>query len=114
MVVVMKKKKYKINREKVWLYPGMARSTSSGQAGAWHFVYVGKKQSEEIQKNQSKKKRRGFGSVPVEVTLGKSKWKTSIFPERDGPYLMPLKADIRRKEGIADGDTITYTIKLQS
>jgi len=98
----MKGKKYKV-REKIWLYPGME---------GWHFVYVDKKQSAEIRKKYGKSKR-GFGSIPVEVTLGKSKWKTSIFPEKDGPYLMPIKASVRLAEDVGDGDTISYSIEIK-
>jgi len=99
----VKSKKYKI-KEKIWLYPGDT---------PWHFVYVSKKQSDEIKKGQSKKKRRGFGSVPVEVTLGETKWKTSIFPEKDRLYLLPIKASVRKKENVGDGDIITYSIEIK-
>lgn len=96
-------KKY-TTKEEVCLYPGMA---------AWHFVGVDKKHSADIKEKFASKKR-GFGSVPVEVTIGKTKWKTSIFPDkRSGTYLMPLKADVRRKEGIRAKDKITFTIELR-
>lgn len=96
----MKVKQYKI-RSEVWLYPGMA---------GWHFVSVDKKYSKEI-KEKHGKVRRGFGSIPVDVTIGKTNWKTSIFPNKDGTYLMPLKASVRKKENIFKGDKITFTIK---
>lgn len=99
----MKGKKYKV-REKVWLYPGMA---------GWHFVYIGEKQSKDIKKKYGNSSR-GFGSIPVEVTLGKTIWKTSIFPSKDGPYLLPLKALVRKKEGILDGDIISFSIGLRA
>ena len=95
------KKLYKI-KSKVWLYPGMA---------GWHFIGIPKKESEEIKKGS--KVKAGFGSIPVEVTVGKTKWKTSIFPDkRSSAYLLPLKADVRKKEGIFSEDTISLTIEL--
>lgn len=97
----MKTKRYKVHN-KVWLYPGLA---------GWHFVYVDKKQSAEIKKLQTGL-RRGFGSVPVEVTIGKTVWKTSIFPSKEGAYLLPLKSSVRKAEGIYDGDSITFYITL--
>jgi len=98
----MKKKIYKVKGE-VWLWPGDT---------PWHFVNVGKKQSEEISKLYGKK-RRGFGSLPVLVTVGKTSWKTSIFPEKkSGTYLLPLKVDVRKKESITDGDTITFSLEI--
>ncbi|MCH7983080.1 MAG: DUF1905 domain-containing protein [Chloroflexi bacterium] len=54
-------------REKVWLYPGMQ---------GWHFVIVNKKVSADIKKNFGNLKR-GWGSFPVNVTVGKTSWKTS-------------------------------------
>lgn len=97
----MSVKKYTINGE-VWLYPGMS---------GWHFVGIPKKESVEIKKGC--KVKAGFGSIPVVVTVGKSKWKTSIFPDkRTETYLLPLKAEVRKKEGIFSGDTITLTIEL--
>jgi len=97
-----KSKTYKI-KGKVWLYPAME---------AWHFVYVGKKESEEI-KAKYGKIRRGFGSIPVLVTIGKTRWETSIFPEKNGPYLLPLKAEVRKREGIRDGDDISFSMKIR-
>ncbi len=98
------KKKYKV-RSKVVLWP-------SAQ-GAWHFAYVDKKQSEGIRERFGKS-RRGFGAVRVRVTLGKTKWETSIFPDsRSGTYLLPLKAQVRRAEGIDAGDTVTLTLDIQ-
>lgn len=97
---------------KVWLWPGEARSTSSGQAGAWHFVHVDKKTSETI-KAKHTRVRRGFGSVRVNATIGKTTWQTSIFPDsRSGTYLLPLKASVRHAESIADGDTITFNLAI--
>jgi hypothetical protein len=95
------KKVYKF-RSKVWLYPGMA---------GWHFVGIPKKESEEIKSKQ--KVRAGFGSIPVMVTIGKTKWKTSIFPDkRSSTYLLPLKAEVRKKESIFSEDTISLTLEL--
>ncbi len=97
----MSAKKYTINGE-VWLYPGMS---------GWHFVGIPKKESVEIKKVY--KIKAGFGSIPVVVMVGKTKWKTSIFPDkRTETYLLPLKAEVRKKEGIFSGDTITLTIEV--
>jgi hypothetical protein len=99
-----KKTEYKI-RSKVWLYPGMA---------GWHFLTIPKKQSEEIKKAFASNAR-GWGSLPVEVRLGKTTWKTSIFPDKkSGTYLLPLKAEVRRKEGVEHEDTVDYAITIQA
>lgn len=95
--------KYKV-RGKVWLWPG--------EQGVWHFVHVDKKTSETI-KAKHTRVRRGFGSVRVIATIGKTSWKTSIFPDsRSGTYLLPLKAAVRRAEGLSEGDTITFSLNI--
>ena len=91
-------------RSRVWLYPG---------AAAWHFVNVDKKQSEDIKKRYGASAR-GFGSVPVRVTLGSTEWDTSIFPDKQsGTYLLPLKAKVRTAEGIGNGDDVTFSLKIR-
>ncbi|MEK7554786.1 MAG: DUF1905 domain-containing protein [Patescibacteria group bacterium] len=97
----------------VWLYPGMAHSTSLGQAGAWYFITLPKKESAEI-KERFKAMKRGWGSLPVTVTLGKTSWKTSIFPEKkSGSYLLPLKVEVRKKEGVKKGDTVSFSVIIR-
>lgn len=81
---------------------------------AWHFVSLSKSQSEEITKKFGEKKR-GWNSFPVSVTLGKTKWKTSIFfDKREGAYILPLKAEVRKKEGIRQGQNIVLSVKVLS
>ncbi len=97
------KKKY-ISRSKVWLYQGQA---------AWHFINVDKKHAAELKEKYGRKKR-GFGSIPVVATIGKTSWKTSIFPDkRSGTYLLPLKQQVRAKEGVAHGDMVGFSILPQ-
>lgn len=99
----MKKKKYKAH-SKVWKYPGF---------GGWHFVHVDKKQSKEIQEVFGELKR-GWGSLPVVVTIGKTSWKTSIFPDKKaGVYILGIKAEVRKKENISIGDKVKFTIEIQ-
>ena len=56
----------------------------------------------------------GWGSIPVEVTLGKSVWRTSMFPLDKEGYFLPVKRPILKKENLHINDTITvkyYTTK---
>ena len=103
-IISMFKNHYKM-RAKVWLYPGMA---------GWHFVTLPKKQSAEINVRFDLMKR-GWGSLPVIVTIGETSWKTSIFPDKKaGAYLLPLKACVRKKEGITEGDTVTFFVEIRT
>ena len=85
----------------------------AGEQGAWHFAYVPKLQSAEIKKNFDKFKR-GWGSFRVIAKVGRTEWLTSIFPDsRSGAYVLPIKASVRKAEGIFETDTITVEIKIQ-
>ncbi len=96
--------KYKI-KATVWLYPG--------ENGNWHFLTVPKKESSNITEQFGAFKK-GWGSLPVEVAIGKTIWKTSIFPDKkSGTYLLPVKAIVRRKEGLEAGDTTLFHIVIQ-
>jgi hypothetical protein len=56
--------------------------------------------------------RGGFGSVRVEARIGDVVWRTSVFPQKTGGYLLPVKADVRRRAGIAAGDEVRVELEL--
>jgi hypothetical protein len=96
------KNEFKV-KAKIWLYPGMA---------AWHFVSLSKKTAFEIDKLFSDLKR-GWGSLPVLATIGKTTWKTSIFPDKkSGTYLLPLKSEVRKKENIKVNSTVKLSLRV--
>jgi hypothetical protein len=85
-------------------YPGVA---------GWRFLLLPKKDGQEI-KEKYGRHARGWGSLPVSATIGKTTWDTSIFPDkRSGSYLLPLKAKVRKAEKISDDSKVTFTIRLR-
>ena len=89
--------------EKIWLYSGN---------GAWRFISLPKNISTEIKQNFGQDSR-GWGSIPVNVSIGKSNWKTSIFPDnKTDTYLLPLKLQIRQAENLSEGDKPKTKITL--
>ena len=88
----------------VWIWKGEA-------AGRWYFVTVPEEQSAEI-KAHALGTPRGFGSVRVEARLNGVTWRTSVFPLNSGGYLLPLKAEVRRKACIGVGDEVTVELAL--
>ena len=54
----------------------------------------------------------GWGMIPVTVQIGKTEWKTSLFP-KDGRYIVPLKDSVRSAESLADGDQITVRLEVR-
>lgn len=65
----------------------------------WYFVALPPALSDDIRETQTY--RRGFGGVRVEATIGSSTWRTSIFPQAGGVYVLPLKRAVRDAERIA-------------
>ena len=47
----------------------------------------------------------GWGMIPATVTVGDTTWPTALWP-KNGTYVVPLKAWVRKAEGIDDGETI--------
>jgi hypothetical protein len=39
-------------------------------------------------------------------------WRTSVFPLNSGGYILPVKADVRRRAGIAAGDEVKVELEL--
>ena len=83
----------------------------SGGQGSWHFVTVPEEQSDDI-RAAAFAGPRGFGSVRVEASIGGVTWRTSLFPQKSGGYILPVKADVRRRAGIVAGDEISLTLEL--
>ena len=88
----------------LWIWKGEA-------AGRWYFITVPEEQSDEI-KAHAFGTPRGFGSVRVEATIGDVTWRTSVFPLNSGGYLLPVKAEVRRKADLAAGDEVTVRLEL--
>lgn len=79
---------------------------------SWTFVSLPAETSEEI-RDLTGGRWRGFGAVRVQVTVGDSRWATSIFPDgKRGCYVLPIKRAVRKAEGLDEGDTATVTVEL--
>jgi hypothetical protein len=90
---------YKFTAE-VWLHNDMP--------GAWYFITLPLDAADEIRATNA---RRGFGSVRVHAAIGDSAWDTSVFPDtKTDSFILPIKAPIRRRQDIDEGDHVTVTI----
>jgi len=85
----------------LWLWSG----------GGWHFITIPEEDAVEIRAH-SLLNRGGFGSVKVEATINEVAWRTSVFPQRSGGYILPVKAEVRRRADIAAGDEVTVSLEL--
>ena len=88
----------------LWIWKGEA-------SGRWYFITVPEEQSDEIRAHAFGAPR-GFGSVKVEARIHDVTWRTSVFPLNSGGYLLPVKAEVRRKAELAAGDEVTVMLEL--
>jgi hypothetical protein len=78
---------------------------------SWVFVSLPEDASEDV-RELADGQRRGFGSVRVRATVGGTTWTTSIFPDRNRGYVLPVKRPVRAAEGLDAGDVATVTVEL--
>jgi|GEM_PF-1690998 len=83
----------------------------SGDMSSWYFVYLPKDLSTKL-RALPRAKKRGFNSIKVRAKIGTTEWDTSLFPTKEGPYLIAVKKSVRLKEGIDDGDSVKMTCVL--
>ena len=88
----------------LWIWKGEA-------AGRWYFLTVPDDQSVEI-KAHARGSRRGFGSVRVEARIDDVIWRTSVFPLNSGGYVLPVKAEVRKRAVLSSGDAVEATLSL--
>ena len=90
---------------------------TGGQSGAWFFLTIDGVAAERIAGDALMRRLelgqgRGFGSVKVAARVGDSAWSTSVFPNGDGTWILPVKAAIRRAEELGEGDGVTVELGL--
>ena len=74
------------------------------------FVAVPEEPSREI-KAISASVTYGWGVIPVYVRIGKTEWKTSLFP-KDGRYLVPIKKSVQKSENLEVDDSVTIRLEF--
>lgn len=54
-----------------------------------------------------------WGFIPITASLGSSTWETSLLPTGDKSYFIALKANVRKKEKVSLGNTVTLEYELR-
>jgi hypothetical protein len=76
----------------------------------WYFVAVPDEQCGQLEATAASVSY-GWGMIPVLAQIGETEWKTSLFP-KDGRYIVPVKADVRKSEGLSEGDTVKVELTV--
>ncbi len=85
----------------IWFWRGPA---------PFYFVSVPEKESAEI-KAIVRLVTYGWGMIPVDLCIGKTEYRTSLWP-KDGAYIVPIKASVRKAESLEEGDRITIRLEV--
>lgn len=85
----------------IWFWKGPA---------PWYFVTVPAEHCHDLSAI-SRLVTYGWGMIPVHVRIGKTEWKTSLFP-KDGQYLVPIKASVQKAEDLDEGDSVTVQLEV--
>jgi hypothetical protein len=88
--------------DKIWFWKGPA---------PWYFVTVPAEQCRDL-KTIAGYVTYGWGMIPVNARIGKTEWKTSLFP-KDGRYIVPIKASVRKVENIEEDDHVTVRLEVR-
>ena len=89
-------------------YEFLSKMWKHNSTGAWYFVSLPKNLSNEIRKNL-KWQEEGWGRMKVTSQLNELSWETAIwFDSKTDTYLLPIKAEIRKKGNL----TINTHLKI--
>lgn len=92
--------------------------TSANAPASWHFLTIDGEAGEAIHaialmRRLEHGRRRGWGAMKVNAQIGDTQWETSIFPGKgSGGWLLPVKAAVRKAEGLIAGDSVQVTVTV--
>jgi hypothetical protein len=81
-------------------------------SASWFFISLPDDLSDDLEAEHGHRAA-GFGSLRVEVTIGSTTWRTSVFPDaKRRTYVLPVKKAVRTAEGLAAGTTTEVEIDV--
>ncbi len=75
-----------------------------------YFVTVPQNGSDELKALQ-RSVTYGWGMIPVTVRIKGTEWTTALWP-KDGKFIVPIKAVVRRAETLEEGDSVTVRLEI--
>ncbi len=92
------------------------RWTTPAAPAAWFFITIDGEAGEVLAGTALMRRlegaAKGFGSLKVTARIGDSTFKTSVFPSKDLGWLLPVKAAVRKAEGVGEGDVVAVVLEV--
>ena len=92
------------------------RWTTPSTPAAWHFITIDGAAGEALSATALMRRlegaAKGFGSIKVTARIGETVFKTSLFPSKELGWLLPVKASVRKAEGLSEGDAVTLVLEV--
>ncbi len=96
---------------KMWLWRGQGKDGQPTPT-AWHFVTIDGPVADSI-RAAAPGRSAAWGSVYVQVRIGGTNWRTSVFPSKNVKgYLLPIKASVRKAEKLSEDDVVTVYLTV--
>lgn len=76
----------------------------------WHFITVPAELGRELH-GMASALTYGWGMIPANVLIGDTEWRTALWP-KDGSYIVPVKAAVRKLEDLKVGDQVTVRLEV--
>ena len=93
------------------------RWTTPSAPAAWYFVTIDGEAGEALSaialmRRLEGGRKPGWGALKVTVSVGGSRWSTSVFPSKDMGWMLPVKAGVRKAERLGEGDQVSLEIEV--
>ncbi len=92
------------------------RWTTPAAPAVWFFITIDGAAGEALSATALMRRlegaAKGFGSIKVCATIGGSTFSTSVFPSKELGWMLPVKAAVRKAEGLDAGETVTVLLKV--
>jgi len=86
----------------------------NGEVVEWRgpppYYFVAMSESDSAELKEEARSLIYWGQVPVLVVIGGTEFSTAVFP-KDGRYLIPLRAAVRKAERLNEGDVVAVALR---
>jgi hypothetical protein len=106
-----------VNEDRYSLTATLWRWSGGTNGGDWFFATISGDVGEALSATAlmhrlETGRRSGWGSVKVEARVGETAWRTSAFPSKEQGWIVPIKAAVRKGEGLIEGEPFKLDLQF--